>query len=206
MRCATRRMTLNLAPHAVAVVALVLVASFASAQADLAVTATWDPNCDPCTAGQRLTIVNTVTNQGPDPDPSVHIQMATPALGTTPVEDSWTTTQGEYDADDEGNILLRRRQRPGLPAAGQMGVMTPGSTATLTYEVDLDMEAPPVSDVTVNSPADLAGPWEHRAAARSASPSTSGTPPPTWSGSTTARPGPRGLPGVCRASPPATSR
>jgi PKD repeat protein len=35
----------------------------------------------------------------------------------------------------------------------------------MTLDVDLDMESPPVSDLTVNSPADLAGPWEHRAAA-----------------------------------------
>jgi len=158
MRCATRRQLLNLAPHAIAVAVLVLGASFASAQADISVGVSWEPNCDPCEAGQRLTITNTVTNGGPSPDANVTLQLAAPYLGMKVVEDSWTTSQGSFDVDpDTGEVLIFDDAAPAYFFTATLGVMTPNSTATLTYDVDLDAEAPPVQDIRVDSPAALAG-------------------------------------------------
>lgn len=136
----------------------------AFAQADLWV-AVENETCDPCNAGQRATIVNVITNDGPSPDPNVLAQLATPALSTEVVPDSWTTTQGSYDADPYGNVVFLDDSGMAYILSATLGVMTPASTARLTYQVDLAMEPPPVSDLTVNAPPDLAGPWEHRGGA-----------------------------------------
>jgi hypothetical protein len=136
-------------PLAIALVALALAAPYAFAQADLAVTVE-NQTCDPCTAGQRATIVNTVTNLGPSPDPAVELQIVTPALGTTPVEGSWATTQGEFETDEESGAQVFFD-----PAVlmyfffVHVGPMVPNQTVTVNYDVDLDPEAPPAAVVRV---------------------------------------------------------
>lgn len=141
-----------------ALVAVMLATPLAFAQADLWVAASHDPACDPCPAGGRLTLVQTVTNAGPSPDAYVLVQLATAAWGTTVVEDSWTTTQGSFDVDPvTGAVVFLDDAGLAYIMSATLGVMTPGSTATLTYQVDLDAEAPPSKNPIVNSPPELAG-------------------------------------------------
>jgi hypothetical protein len=147
-----------------ALVAVTLATSLAFAQADLSVTAV-NQTCDPCNSGQRATIVNTVTNLGPSPDPFVSMQLSSPVLGTDVVMDSWTTDIGAFQVDDQGNVLYVDDSGLAYLIGVDAGVMTPGLTGTVTFQVELDMEPPPVSDLTVNFPPDLAGPWEHRGGA-----------------------------------------
>ena len=64
MRCAMSRVRQHV-PLAIALVVGLVAAPLAFAQADLQVTVV-NQTCDPCTAGQQATIVNTVTNAGPD--------------------------------------------------------------------------------------------------------------------------------------------
>jgi hypothetical protein len=148
----------------IALVTVVLATPPAFGQADLSVTAT-NPTCTLCTAGQRVTIVNTVTNNGPDPDPALSLQLAAPYLGTTPVPDSWTTDVGEFVVDDQGNAVFADLTAMIYYFVINNGALEAGVTGTVTYQVDLDTAPPPVSDLTVNSPPDLAGPWGHRGGA-----------------------------------------
>ncbi len=148
----------------VVLLAVVLGAPPVFGQADLSVTAV-NQTCDPCNAGQRATIVNTVTNLGPDPDPDVAMQLATAALSTEVVADSWSTDVGQFDVDPSGNPVFLDDAGLAYIMLVSGAVMTAGLTGTVTYQVDLAMEPPSVSDLTVNSPPDLAGPWEHRGGA-----------------------------------------
>ncbi len=148
-------------------------ASPALAQADLAVTATG--SCGQCAAGQRVSVVSTVTDLGPDNDPAVELQMVLPALGSAPVDWSWTTTQGEFETDpDSGSQVFYD------PAALcyfwfiHVGGVTVGQTVTVAYQADLDPVPPQVADFHVDSPAAIAGPKENTPA------SGWGQPWPDW--------------------------
>lgn len=138
-------------------VVVILATAQAFAQADLSVTSV-NQTCDPCKPGQRATIVNTVTNNGPQSDSMVQLQLATPALSTEVVPESWTTSAGQFQTDPQGNVVGLDIFGPTYVLGVDVGAMRAGSTCTVTYQVDLDMEPPPAFELLLNAPPDLWGP------------------------------------------------
>lgn len=138
------------------VVLLLLAGPLASGQqADLAVAAQWLPTCDPCVPGDVLTLINTVTNLGPDTDTDVRVQVATPLPGTQVIWDSWSTSQGTFDVDPQGDALWCDRYYLACGLSATLGEVAVGSTVTLTYDVVLDLVAPPARTLRINEPPDL---------------------------------------------------